>query len=187
MVPRYRRPSHKRRILVVVAERNGRCWWVARHSCWPAGWAFLCRSGNLSASGGRIKVQTKCKHAPRHSTTWANRRNAESSAIEPNRRTRRHSTVPQKWAHNPKVAGSNPAPATRKNPGNPGFFRGVGSLPSALRASIGHQFVDGPAFARRGFAARMASAVAPRTFACHEALCSSSAAQLVEKSENDQR
>ncbi len=56
------------------------------------------------------KVQTKCKHAPRHSTTSANRAKAKSSAIRPNSTTRRHSTTLPKWAHNPKVAGSNPAP-----------------------------------------------------------------------------
>jgi hypothetical protein len=57
------------------------------------------------------RVQTKCKHAPRHSTTSANRTKVESSAIEPNRRTPRHPKTPPKRAHNPKVAGSNPAPA----------------------------------------------------------------------------
>jgi len=70
------------------------------------------------------EVQTKCKHAPHHSTTSANRVKAESSAIEPNCPTKRHSTTPPKWAHNPKVAGSNPAPATRKNPAQAGFFCG---------------------------------------------------------------
>src|SRR5258705_7559809 len=41
--------------------------------------------------GWSLKVQTKCKHAPRHSTTSVNRAKAESPAIEPNRRTWRHS------------------------------------------------------------------------------------------------
>jgi hypothetical protein len=67
------------------------------------------RSDGLD-QGGR-KVQTQCKHAPRHSTKSQNRAKAQSSAIEPNRRTQRHPTTPPKWAHNPKVAGSNPAPA----------------------------------------------------------------------------
>ncbi len=77
----------------------------------------------LTASGGpRVasieagNVQTKCKHARRHSAPAAARPTAESLAIEPNRRTPRHPTTPRKWAHNPKVAGSNPAPATQRKP-----------------------------------------------------------------------
>jgi hypothetical protein len=100
-------------------------WKMPRRSCGRLSIARMCGlTTRLVPRNSLSRVQTKCKHAPRHSTTRANRAKAESPVIEPNHRTQRHPTTPPKWAHNPKVAGSNPAPAMLRSPAQAGFFRG---------------------------------------------------------------
>jgi hypothetical protein len=128
---RYARAAQQRPVKV---EDND--WVEARFSHPPdrnssARWAGGHHTPSLTnydlSADGRPKVQTKCKHAPRHSTTSANRAEAKSSAIEPNRRTPQHPTTLPKRAHNPKVAGSNPAPAMPLTGtfGSPSLFPGV--------------------------------------------------------------
>src|SRR5205823_6183220 len=50
------------------------------------------------------------------------------------------SSLVARRAHNPKVAGSNPAPAIRKSPAQAGFFRGRGRTAEAVCVPILFQF-----------------------------------------------
>jgi hypothetical protein len=94
-----------RDVLVIGLTVILHCWWRSSgEGAIVAVWA--CRSFPNEASEARPgclrgaapgdrKVQTQCKHAPRHSTPAGKWRSAKSLAIEPNLPTTRHPTTPR--------------------------------------------------------------------------------------------
>jgi hypothetical protein len=108
-------------------------------------------------------VRVWCKQSANMPHAIPRHPEAESLVIEPNRPSLRHPKTPPKWAHNPKVAGSNPAPAIRETRWKRRVFSCSGDCGSATQGLPGQALGQGLQTswqARRSFAqasARMPS------------------------------